>query len=550
MLHKRLEEASKNAKRNRMLVVAFIVGGAIFGGISIFGATMYMEVRDLRSQLAAPKDTSHELDNNSSIVAPTPRAVFRQNKSDQLDVSPEQRQDAPRAMPLPKPFDVTRPSPRQTQEPLLPKELEPPVTSSLNTSPETTNGTEEKRQAFKKALKFFATELEPEIASEPYKKWAMETQKDVIFLKNAAVSAFSSGDFDKALESIGNATALADKSLKKKKAAFEAARMSAQQALDQDNVEIAETEVARAAALDPSFPGLVDLQNKIVALPKVLQHLKAAEVARVENNLQREHDQLKQALGLDPARIELRDRMSALAATIKENTFSNHIWSGNEYVTKRRLSAAQKSVTAARRIFPKREEVAILAAQVAALDKMVKTQKSLGRASVASVRDDWQTALQAYKEARNIQPTNAEAINGEKLATTVIDLTAEIRVHLDAPQRLASKNVAELARKLVVGARQIKGKSATLDAKASELDLQLKTFEVKVPIVVLSDGVSYITVKGVGRVGTMKEKTIHLKPGDYTFESTRSGFRSKLVSVSIPPSGSPFTVEIFCDERI
>jgi hypothetical protein len=51
-------------------------------------------------------------------------------------------------------------------------------------------------------------------------------------------------------------------------------------------------------------------------------------------------------------------------------------------------------------------------------------------------------------------------------------------------------------------------------------------------------------------VGKTSERTIRLKPGEYTFEGARPGFRSKLVAVSIPLRSKTFIVEIMCDERI
>ena len=52
------------------------------------------------------------------------------------------------------------------------------------------------------------------------------------------------------------------------------------------------------------------------------------------------------------------------------------------------------------------------------------------------------------------------------------------------------------------------------------------------------------------KVGLINEKVIDLKPGTYTFEGKRIGYRSKLIQVDIPPNLGGIVVKISSDERI
>ena len=78
----------------------------------------------------------------------------------------------------------------------------------------------------------------------------------------------------------------------------------------------------------------------------------------------------------------------------------------------------------------------------------------------------------------------------------------------------------------------------------------LKAYSKKVSVKIISDGVTNISVRGVGKVGLTNEKTIDLRPGRYTFEGKRIGYRSKLIQVEVPPNSGILVVEIFSDERI
>jgi hypothetical protein len=69
-------------------------------------------------------------------------------------------------------------------------------------------------------------------------------------------------------------------------------------------------------------------------------------------------------------------------------------------------------------------------------------------------------------------------------------------------------------------------------------------------VTVISDNQTYVLVRSVGKVGVVFQKNIQLKPGNYTFEGTRKGFKSKLVQAFIPYDQDSFRVRVICDELI
>ena len=71
-----------------------------------------------------------------------------------------------------------------------------------------------------------------------------------------------------------------------------------------------------------------------------------------------------------------------------------------------------------------------------------------------------------------------------------------------------------------------------------------------VPVTVISDNKTYVSVRSVGKVGAVFQKIIELKPGRYTFEGTRRGFKSVLVETFITYDQNDFSVRVICDEPI
>ena len=96
----------------------------------------------------------------------------------------------------------------------------------------------------------------------------------------------------------------------------------------------------------------------------------------------------------------------------------------------------------------------------------------------------------------------------------------------------------------------MKSSSFRLQKQAEELNNILSLMNRTIAVLISSDEMTYIKVRGVGHVGTVAEKEIELKPGEYTFEGSRTGYVSKLIPVRIPYDKPSFKITIICDEPI
>jgi hypothetical protein len=92
--------------------------------------------------------------------------------------------------------------------------------------------------------------------------------------------------------------------------------------------------------------------------------------------------------------------------------------------------------------------------------------------------------------------------------------------------------------------------SSGLKKQIDQLDNLIATFNRLIPVKVMSDNMTDVRIRGIGKLGVILHKTIQLKPGNYTFEGTRKGFKSKLLQVLIPYDQNNYSVSIICDESI
>ena len=147
-------------------------------------------------------------------------------------------------------------------------------------------------------------------------------------------------------------------------------------------------------------------------------------------------------------------------------------------------------------------------------------------------------------------PSNEEAIKGIKLAKEILRLQSVLNQYEKSPYRLTDNGVLNEAKKILEHASHFSKQSSILRKKIKQLSELIATFNQLISVMVTSDNMTDIQVRGIGKLGSIYNKIIKLKPGYYTFEGTRNGFKSKLLQVLIPYNKNNYSVRIICDEPI
>ncbi|MDA0675857.1 MAG: hypothetical protein O3A88_05795, partial [Proteobacteria bacterium] len=406
------------------------------------------------------------------------------------------------------------------------------------------------REQFKADLAAFQTGLEPAVTRADFARWDAATQRRILDGKAMAISQFSQGAYVAAVDALATARATAKEALAARDRAFNDAFTTAETAYGDDNYDAAALAISRVLTIRPDSAPAAALKQRIDALPSLLEKIEAAAVARVENNLEAERGHLEAVLAIDPQRGEMAARLAEVQRLLREARFAGHIAAGLNDVAARKLSPARRNLDAARAIYPDRAELDVLDEKVAGLQVELMIERLTQTARAAARADDWATAEQTYIQVRRLAPASRDITEGLALAQTINRLHARAARHLAAPGRLASEAVAADAGAVVDAVAPLRDDSPRLATQADALAGLVAAYGVKVPVRIVSDGKTEITVRGVGIVGKITERTIELRPGQYTFEGIREGFQSVLMRVDIPPGQVDLVLEIVPDERI
>ncbi|RLA22017.1 MAG: hypothetical protein DRQ61_07385 [Gammaproteobacteria bacterium] len=434
-----------------------------------------------------------------------------------------------------------QPEPQQPSIPVQQTIYEP--SPSVGTAPVS-------RTQFKEQLRHYEEGIEPRLDTLNWEASASGSQNDLLVLKEQALTAFSSGDYDLALGNLNHAQSLAETVLEERQMRFQQAFLQAEAHFTELSYEKAKLKIEKALFFWPDEEQALTLQIRIEKLPQIKELLEEIGVAQVENNLQKEVNLIRQLIVLDPERLELVPHLEKLERELDESRFAAHIDEGIRQVGKWNLAGARSSLAAARKIYPNRNEVTLLSNKVSGLRKDLLLKRALADLKVSVASDDWHRVEIVAGEALKVHPTNQILVDRYKLARRVVSAMQSIESFVSSPGRLSSVNVAQLAHQAIAEAAVLTRQSPSLLNQSRELERLLVTYNKEVDVFVASDNKTTIFVKGVGKIGLTLGYTIKLKPGEYLFEGRRKGFRSTLVRVQIPVGETSVTVKVICNERI
>ncbi len=406
------------------------------------------------------------------------------------------------------------------------------------------------RESFKDALKIFEEKIEHKLLSANLDAWAKEKKLEIQNNKRQAISEYSSGEYTNALQYLGKASVKGDILLKQRDVIFDDQLSKAISAYQLDQYKNAKLHISNALQVNPSAQNALDIENKIDALPIVLQKLQEAKIARVENNFIKELDILSDIVKLSPQRNEAAARIVELKNLIKQRSFTSYISQGLNAIDKGNIKSAKSNLKQAKAIYPNKSEVALLSEKIIFIEKEIRAKSAIKLAIKAVKNDDWLAAKNSFLSAQKDAPNNQEIVSGLQKSNNIISLKSAIKKYLQKPLRLSNAIIGKSVKETLTRTEKYIGDSPSLIVASNKLRKLLKIINIAVEVTVHSDNTTFIQVKTIGKIGMVQEKTIKLKPGNYIFEGMREGYKSKLVKVKIPYDKPASIIKVICDEPI
>lgn len=406
------------------------------------------------------------------------------------------------------------------------------------------------RTQFIENLTQYENELEPRLKAVSLEIWNRDGLFEITELKKEMMLHFSNGEYDKAQGKYELLSGRSSTLLVEAERIFKENIEKAASFFKEDLYDEAKLHIDKALMIVPQSSEALVLKGEIEKLPAILPLLNQAAVARTENDFQNEYNILQQVVNIAPQRQEISSRLEKLGKLLKQQTFETHISSGFTAVEKGLVQKARDHYQKAKKAAPERKELSLLSGKISILERSLRVQKNIKQAEQAIDRGDWLQARDYLARAVKDDPENTIVVEDLRQADLVVDLQGRLAQHIDNPYRLTNDGVRRNAEVVLLQAEPLSRVSYKVKQQVGQLRELMRKLNRQIPVTVISDNKTRVQVRGVGKIGMVSEKIIQLKPGKYTFEGARDGFKSKLVQTFITYDLENFSVRIVCDEQI
>ncbi|NNF40067.1 MAG: protein kinase [Woeseiaceae bacterium] len=305
-----------------------------------------------------------------------------------------------------------------------------------------------------------------------------------------------------------------------------------------------------AVAITPNSPVALAGYERTRNLQSVLRLVEQGLDFEKQLELDAAESSFKQAADLDPLWTPATDGLARVRQTRLELQFDQRMSEGLDALAAGDYLGARAAFRMAERLIPGSPEPADGLLQV---DQGMRLENInvLEQEAAALERDEhWEAVAKTYEEILKVDADLAFAIDGLAKAREMAALHQQLDDYLEDPDRLSIPSVMQKATLLVVDVTRRPTIGSRLAAQRDELSRLLKRAATPLPVEMLSDGVTRVSVYKVGNLGNFTRRALELRPGTYVAVGVRPGFRDVRLEFRVAPEIDMQPVVVRCEEAI
>ena len=305
-----------------------------------------------------------------------------------------------------------------------------------------------------------------------------------------------------------------------------------------------------AVAISPNDTAAKTGYERASNLDAVLSLVSQGENYEKELELDAALTSFEKAAELDPDWQAATDGVQRMRETIRQMQFDQRMTEGLQALEEGDYAAARAAFTMARTLKPESKEPADGLMQVdqglklggiAALEQTAYSQES---------NEQWQAAVETYERILKIDPNLSFAQQGLGRARSMAALHERIEGYIEEPDILSRSSTMQAATRLVVDITRMPEIGPRLAEQRDELSRLLKRAATALPVKLVSDNATEVSIYRVGRLGNFSTQEINLRPGTYVAVGSRPGFRDVRLEFRVAPEIDMQPIIVRCEEAI
>jgi serine/threonine protein kinase/tetratricopeptide (TPR) repeat protein len=305
-----------------------------------------------------------------------------------------------------------------------------------------------------------------------------------------------------------------------------------------------------AVAITPNSPVARAGYERTKNLQSVLQLVEQGLAYEKDLELDAAETSFSQAVKLDPLWEPAAEGLARVQRTRLEMEFDLRMSEGLAALAAGDYLAARAAFRMAESLIPGSPEPADGLLQV---DQGLRLDNisALEQEALSLEQDEhWDAVATTYEEILKIDGNLSFAIDGLSHAREMSALHKQLDEYLSDPDKLSNPPVMQKATSLVVDITRMQDIGARLAAQRDELSRLLKRAATPVPVALLSDNLTNVSVYKVGNLGNFRSRELALRPGTYVAVGVRPGFRDVRLEFRVAPEIEMEPVVVRCEEAI
>ena len=258
----------------------------------------------------------------------------------------------------------------------------------------------------------------------------------------------------------------------------------------------------------------------------------------------------RQAAELDPLWQPAIDGLARVQRTRLEMEFDQRMSEGLDSLASGDYPSARAAFRMAQKLIPESPEPADGLLQVdqgLRLDNIAVLEQE---AAALEKDEHWEAAATTYEEILKIDANLSFAIDGLAHAREMTELHRRLDQFVTDPDKLSAPSVMQKATLLVVDITRMPEIGSRLAKQRDELSRLLKRAVTPVPVALVSDNLTTVSVYRVGNLGNFTNKQLSLRPGTYVAVGIRPGFRDVRREFRVAPELEMSPIIVRCEEQI
>lgn len=389
------------------------------------------------------------------------------------------------------------------------------------------------RDKFKEDLAEFESNYQSILENQDIINWQPKRVAGLVAVKDRALGEFARSSFQTASNTLSALTPDVQQLEQDWRGAYRQKLEESVAFLAQEKINQARFAFSKAIEIMPSNPDGRELQVKLDGYEEILNARQAYRIAQVENNLPRQIALLETLVSLDPSLTDEQNELNKLKRERVAQQHASLVRQGNTALDNNQVGKARNLLSQARALRPNDPATASLASRINSQSDQSTLQQRLNEVETLAQQQRWQAVLQKSSQYSSKHPGQERFSELQMQATQIVQAQQRVQQFLSRPERISDEGIRNAAVTTLQQSLSLSAMSTELASQLGKLASAIDKYSTALPVTINSDNESYILVLGIGHVGVVTQKQIELKPGDYTLEARREGYKTKRLQISV-----------------